>query len=82
MVSEAFVITQLLSNERNKGARDADVVLAEDTRHSRKLLNHLGIQRHLISYHAHNERKREAFVLSRLRYGHSVAVISDAGNLL
>eukprot|EP00884_Botryococcus_braunii_P014272 jgi/Botrbrau1/22846/Bobra.0065s0005.1 len=59
--------------------RDADTVLAEDTRHSRKLLNHLGIRRPLLSYHAHNEREREALVLRLLRQGQSVALISDAG---
>lgn len=54
------------------------VIAAEDTRHSRKLLNHFGIVTPLISYHEHNQRQREAHLLSRLAEG-DVALITDAG---
>lgn len=57
----------------------ADVIACEDTRHSRKLLDHYGISRKLISYHAHNERERAADLIERIKAGESVAVISDAG---
>lgn len=54
------------------------VIAAEDTRHSRKLLNHFGLVTPLISYHEHNQRQREAQLLARLADG-DVALITDAG---
>lgn len=60
----------------------ADFIACEDTRHSRFLLNHLGIDRPLISVHDHNENQATARVLERLRQGNSVALISDAGTPL
>ena len=59
-----------------------DVVLAEDTRHSRHLLEHHGIVTRLVSYHEHNEARATESALSRLREGHDVALISDAGTPL
>lgn len=56
-----------------------DIIACEDTRHSRKLLDHYGISKKLISYHAHNERERAAELIERIKAGDSVAVISDAG---
>jgi 16S rRNA (cytidine1402-2'-O)-methyltransferase len=58
--------------------REVPVIAAEDTRHSRKLLNHYGIDTPLISYHEHNQRQREAQLLARLEEG-DVALITDAG---
>jgi len=57
----------------------ADVVLAEDTRHSGLLLQHLGLKKSLLSYHKYNECARAAQVLPRLRAGETVALVSDAG---
>ena len=59
--------------------KEADVVAAEDTRHSGKLLAHYDIHRPLISLHEHNETGRIAGLLARLEAGESVALISDAG---
>jgi len=59
--------------------RSADVVLCEDTRHTRVLLNRHGIRARLLSYHEHNEAKRTADVLPRLQAGERVALVSDAG---
>lgn len=59
--------------------RAADVVAAEDTRHSGLLLHHHGISRPLLSYHEHNEAMRTAELLERMRGGGSVALITDAG---
>ena len=59
--------------------RDADVVLCEDTRHTRLLLARYGIAAKLLSYHEHNEGKRTAEILPRLQAGELVAVVSDAG---
>jgi 16S rRNA (cytidine1402-2'-O)-methyltransferase len=59
--------------------RSADVVLCEDTRHTRVLLDRHGIRARLLSYHEHNEAKRTAEVLPRLQAGERVALVSDAG---
>ena len=59
--------------------READVVLCEDTRHTRVLLGRHGIQATLLSYHEHNEAKRTAELLPRLQAGQRVALVSDAG---
>lgn len=59
-----------------------DLIAAEDTRHSARLLDHLGITAPLMSLHEHNEQARCQAVLDRLTGGESVAVISDAGTPL
>jgi 16S rRNA (cytidine1402-2'-O)-methyltransferase len=59
--------------------RDADVVLCEDTRHTRGLLERHGIKARLLSYHEHNEAARTAELLPRLEAGARVALVSDAG---
>jgi 16S rRNA (cytidine1402-2'-O)-methyltransferase len=58
---------------------EADVVLSEDTRHTRKLLERHGIRARLVSYHEHNEAARTAEMLPRLEAGERVALTSDAG---
>lgn len=60
----------------------AKLVLAEDTRHSRRLLDHYHIRTPLASYHEHNEAKETPRLVARLRSGDSVALISDAGTPL
>ncbi len=57
----------------------ADVVLCEDTRHARILLERHGIKARLLSYHEHNEAQRTAELLPRLDAGERVALVSDAG---
>lgn len=59
--------------------RGADVVLCEDTRRTRILLDRHGIRARLLSYHRHNEASREGEVLDRLERGERVALVSDAG---
>ena len=59
--------------------READLVLAEDTRHTRGLLDRYGIAARLVSYHEHNEAARVAEVLPRVLAGERVALVSDAG---
>jgi 16S rRNA (cytidine1402-2'-O)-methyltransferase len=58
---------------------EADLVLCEDTRHTRGLLERHSIKARLLSYHEHNEAKRTAEVLPRLTAGERVALVSDAG---
>jgi len=57
----------------------ADVVLAEDTRVSLKLMKHLGIEKHLVPHHKFNEHKTVGNIVSRIESGNTVALISDAG---
>ena len=59
--------------------RSVDLIAAEDTRESRKLLTHHGIDRPLVSHHEHNERPSAAGLVARLLGGEAVALISDAG---
>ncbi|MGQ7275376.1 16S rRNA (cytidine(1402)-2'-O)-methyltransferase [Marinobacter sp. V034] len=59
-----------------------DFVAAEDTRHSRKLLQVLGIQKPLVALHDHNEREKAGALLDRIEAGESVALVSDAGTPL
>jgi 16S rRNA (cytidine1402-2'-O)-methyltransferase len=57
----------------------ADVIAAEDTRHSGLLLRHHGISKPMVSFHEHNEAMRTAELLGRLRAGGNIALITDAG---
>src|SRR5689334_15383715 len=58
---------------------EADLIACEDTRHTRKLLEHYGIRKPTISYHEHNEGERSEELARRLLAGESVALVSDAG---
>lgn len=62
--------------------RAVDLILAEDTRHSRRMLTHFGIHTPLLAYHDHNERRLCAGLALRLASGESMALISDAGTPL
>ncbi len=59
--------------------RDVDLIACEDTRHTKKLLNHYGINTRTVSYHEHNERERAEDLGQLLKDGKNVAVVSDAG---
>lgn len=59
--------------------KEADRVLAEDTRHTGRLLKHLGIQARMTSLHGHNEKARTEVVLEWLEEGQTLALVSDAG---
>lgn len=59
--------------------KSVDLIAAEDTRQSLKLLNHFGIKKSLISYHKHNEQGKSENLIERVKQGESVAVITDAG---
>jgi 16S rRNA (cytidine1402-2'-O)-methyltransferase len=59
--------------------KEVDVILAEDTRTSGKLLHHLGIEKRMHSHHLHNEHKATAHIIDRLKAGEVMALISDAG---
>lgn len=59
-----------------------DVIAAEDTRHSQRLLAHLGIRKKMVSLHQHNENQRLEQLLEKLKAGEDIALISDAGTPL
>lgn len=62
--------------------RQVDRIACEDTRHSRRLLEHFAIRKPLVSYHEHNEALRTAELVDLLRQGADIALISDAGTPL
>ncbi len=79
-----FIVATPIGNLEDISARALDVlravplIAAEDTRHSRKLLNHYAITTRLTSYHEHNERSKSASLLDLLAGG-DIALITDAG---
>jgi 16S rRNA (cytidine1402-2'-O)-methyltransferase len=83
-VGTLFVVATPIGNLEDLSARalrtlrDVSLIAAEDTRHSRKLLSHFGIDTPLISYHEHNQRERRESLLRSLESG-DVALITDAG---
>src|SRR5919201_4829356 len=59
--------------------KEVDLIACEDTRHTRRLLDHYGIRKPTVSYHEHNERERAAELVERLSRGEAVALVTDAG---
>lgn len=59
--------------------KEVDLIAAEDTRHSLKLLNHFGIKTPMTSYHEHNKMEKARYLVEQMRKGLSVALITDAG---
>ncbi|HWF11795.1 MAG TPA: 16S rRNA (cytidine(1402)-2'-O)-methyltransferase [Bryobacteraceae bacterium] len=62
--------------------READLIACEDTRTTRRLLDHYGIPTRTVSYHEHNEQERAEELATRLESGQSIALVSDAGTPL
>jgi 16S rRNA (cytidine1402-2'-O)-methyltransferase len=60
--------------------QSVDIIAAEDTRQSLKLLNHFNIRKTLISYHQHNEQGRSQNIIDQVKEGKNIAIISDAGS--
>jgi 16S rRNA (cytidine1402-2'-O)-methyltransferase len=71
-----------LSDRARETLSQADVIAAEDTRHTLVLLQAIGVTRPLVSLHAHNEAQRAPELLARLEAGDNVALVSDAGTPL
>src|SRR5215467_13575545 len=59
--------------------KEAGLIACEDTRQTRKLLDHYGIEKRVVSYHEHNESERTAELIERLNSGEVIALVSDAG---
>jgi 16S rRNA (cytidine1402-2'-O)-methyltransferase len=85
MAGTLFVVSTPIGNLEDITLRavrvlgEVDLIACEDTRHTRKLLTHYGINTKTISYHEHNERERAAELTKALQSGSNVAVVSDAG---
>jgi len=85
MAGKLYVVATPIGNLEDltyRAARvlsEVDLIACEDTRHSQKLLNHYGIKTKTLSYHEHNERDRAGELLTSIRSGLSVALVSDAG---
>ena len=62
-----------------KTLKEVDIIAAEDTRHTLKLLNHLEIKKPLISYYKEIEKQKKDIIIEKLLSGKNVAVVSDAG---
>jgi len=62
--------------------KEADLIACEDTRHTRRLLDHYGIDKPMISYHDHNESNRSESLVQRMLTGTNIALVSDAGTPL
>jgi len=71
-----------LSPRAQEALASADVIAAEDTRHTRGLLQSIGVSRPLVSLHTHNETSRLPDLLARMAAGETVALVSDAGTPL
>lgn len=83
-----FLVATPIGNLGDVSARavetlqSVDLVAAEDTRHSKRLMQHLAVSTRLLAYHEHNEEQQAAALLERMLSGQSVALISDAGTPL
>lgn len=82
VVSTPIGNLQDLSPRARRALEEADIIACEDTRHTGRLLAHLGIKKRMISMHEHNERQRLPKLLDDLEEGATVAVVSDAGTPL
>jgi len=71
-----------LSTRALETLKTVDAICAEDTRHTRQLLSHFGMERPLIALHEHNEDGQAAQLVARLQAGESFALVSDAGTPL
>ncbi|MBQ8415427.1 MAG: 16S rRNA (cytidine(1402)-2'-O)-methyltransferase, partial [Clostridia bacterium] len=68
-----------MSERAIKVLSEVDVVAAEDTRNSLRLLTHFGISKPMVSYHEHNKREKGEEIVARLLSGESCALVTDAG---
>lgn len=87
-MGKLYVVATPIGNLGDMTARainvltEVDFILAEDTRHTRPLLTHFGIQNHLISFHAHSSQEKAIQIVGRLVAGEDAALVTDAGTPL
>lgn len=88
MIGTLFIVATPIGNLDDISFRAIEIlksvnlVLAEDTRHSKKLLKHLNITNTISTFHEHNEREKTKAIIGELHSGKSIALISDAGTPL
>lgn len=87
-IGKLYVVATPIGNLQDFSQRAYEVlsqvtwIAAEDTRHSARLLHHLGLSKPLFAYHEHNEQERASYFIEKLKKGESGALISDAGTPL
>ncbi|MDP4179255.1 MAG: 16S rRNA (cytidine(1402)-2'-O)-methyltransferase [Bacillota bacterium] len=85
MLGKLFLVPTPIGNLKDITVRalevlkDVDLIAAEDTRQSLKLLNHYEIKKPLVSYHKHNEQFKSSDLIGKLKDGKSIALVTDAG---
>lgn len=85
MIGELYIVATPIGNLEDitlraiKTLEQVDIIAAEDTRHTLKLLSHLNISKPMISYHRHNEEVKTDELINKLLEGKNVALVSDAG---
>jgi len=85
MVGKLYLVPTPIGNLKDITLRalevlqNVDIIAAEDTRQSLKLLNHFNIKKTLISYHQHNEQGKSENLIDQIKEGKNIAIISDAG---
>lgn len=85
MIGKLYIVATPIGNLEDitlralRVLKEVDLIAAEDTRQTLKLLNHYEINKPLISYHCHNEETKSEILIEKLRNGENIALVSDAG---
>lgn len=85
MIGKLYIVATPIGNLEDitlralRVLKEVDLIAAEDTRQTLKLLNHYEINKPLISYHRHNEETKSEILIEKLRNGKNIALVSDAG---
>ena len=85
MIGKLYIVATPIGNLEDitlralRVLKEVDLIAAEDTRQTLKLLNHYEINKPLISYHRHNEETKSDILIEKLRNGENIALVSDAG---
>ena len=85
MIGKLYIVATPIGNLEDitlralRVLKEVDLIAAEDTRKTLKLLNHYEINKPLISYHRHNEETKSEILIEKLRNGENIALVSDAG---